>query len=210
MVNPPIRYSHRQGTDMDDPRVSEKLNNCSVGIAGAGGLGSNVAMALARSGVGRLVIVDFDKVEESNLNRQYFFLDQVGEYKVEALMENIRRASRTCFVEVLNRKLEKGSMHEPFADVDVVVEALDAAQTKADFIEDVMVNLPDKPIVAASGVAGIGGSERIAVERFGNLRIVEDHLALSSDEDVLLSPKVGIFAHHQANLVLEILMGVGK
>ncbi|MBN1538778.1 MAG: sulfur carrier protein ThiS adenylyltransferase ThiF [Candidatus Thermoplasmatota archaeon] len=195
---------------MDDPGVSEKLSGCSVGIAGAGGLGSNAAMALARSGVGRLVIVDFDRVEASNLNRQYFFLDQVGEYKVEALMENIRRATRDCFVEIMNKKLEKGSMHEPFVDVDVVVEALDDARTKADFIEDIMVNLPGKPLVAASGVAGIGGSERITVERFGDLRIVEDHQALSSDEDVLLSPKVGVFAHHQANLVLEILLGGGK
>jgi sulfur carrier protein ThiS adenylyltransferase len=195
---------------MDDPRITEKLNGCSVGIAGAGGLGSNVAMALARSGVGRLVIVDFDKVEESNLNRQYYFFDQVGEFKVEALMDNIRRATKNCFVEVLNKKLRKGSMHEPFADVDVVVEALDAAQTKADLIEDVMVNLPDMPIVAASGVAGIGGSERITVERFGKLWIVEDHQALSSDEDVLLSPKVGIFAHHQANVVLEILLEDGR
>ena len=146
-------------------------------------------------------------VEESNLNRQYFFMDQVGEYKVEALRENIERVVRSCHVEILNKKLDKGTMHEPFDEVDVIVEALDSAVVKADFIEDVLRRIPGKPIVAASGVAGIGGSERIVLERFGDLYLVQDHEAHSSDEDVLLSPKVGLFAHYQANVVLDILLG---
>jgi len=192
---------------MDDIKISRTLSASSVGIAGAGGLGSNVAMALARAGVGHLLIVDFDRVERSNLNRQYYFIDQVGEYKVEALRENIERAVKGCHVEILNKKLEKGSMHVPFDEVDVVVEALDSASTKADFIEDVLNNLPGKPLVGASGVAGIGGGQRVVLERFGDLYLVQDHEARSSDEDVLLSPKVGLFAHYQANVVLEILNG---
>jgi len=193
---------------VNDPEVARKLSGSSVGIAGAGGLGSNVAMALARAGVGHLLIIDFDKVEESNLNRQYYFRDQIGEYKVEALRENIEKAVTTCHVEIFHGKLEKGTMHEPFGEVDVVVEALDAAQTKADLIEDILSNLPGKPVVGASGVAGIGGSERIKLERFGDLLLVQDHEAKPSEEDVLLSPKVGLFAHYQANVVLEVLMGV--
>jgi sulfur carrier protein ThiS adenylyltransferase len=98
-------------------------------------------------------------------------------------------------------------MHEPFEEVDVVVEALDAARTKADFIEDVLTNLPGKPLVGASGVAGYGGSERLKLERFGDLYLVQDHEARSSEEDVLVSPKVGLFAHYQANVVLELLLG---
>jgi sulfur carrier protein ThiS adenylyltransferase len=195
---------------MENPDVASKLSRSSVGIAGAGGLGSNAAMALARAGVGHLLIVDFDKVEESNLNRQYYFMDQVGEYKVEALRENIDRAVRTCHVEILNKKLIKGSMHEPFGGVDVIVEALDSAVAKADFIEDVMKGLPGKTLIAASGVAGFGGSERVRFERFGDLILVQDHEALPSDEDVLLSPKVGLFAHYQANIVLDILLGGSK
>jgi sulfur carrier protein ThiS adenylyltransferase len=195
---------------MDDPEVNGKLNRASVGIAGAGGLGSNVAMALARAGVGHLLIVDFDRVEGSNLNRQYYFKDQIGEYKVEAIRENIERAVTTCHVELLNKILKKGTMHEPFTDVDVVVEALDSARSKADFIEDVLTNLPGKPLVGASGVAGYGGGERIRLERFGDLYLVQDHEARSSDEDVLLSPKVGLFAHYQSNIVLELLMGGKK
>jgi sulfur carrier protein ThiS adenylyltransferase len=200
----------KQGLIMQDPEIMEILRNSSVGIAGAGGLGSNAAMALARSGVGHLLIVDFDRVETSNLNRQYYFRDQIGEFKVEALRENIERAVKGCHVELFNSKLKKGSMHEPFAEVDVVVEALDSAGVKADLIEDVLTNLPGKPLVAASGVAGIGGGERVALERFGDLYLVQDHEARSSDEDVLLSPKVGLFANYQANVVLEILAGLKR
>ena len=205
-----MNFPCRQGHRMDDIKISMTLSASSVGIAGAGGLGSNVAMALARAGVGHLLIVDFDRVEGSNLNRQYYFKDQIGEYKVEAIRENIERAVDGCHVELLNKKLEKGSMHEPFTEVDVVVEALDSASTKADFIEDVLNNLPGKPLVGASGVAGIGGGQRMVLERFGNLHLVQDHEARSSDEDVLLSPKVGLFAHYQANVVLEILLGGGR
>ena len=118
----------------DGEKISKILRSSSVGIAGAGGLGSNVAMALARAGVGSLVIVDFDRVEASNLNRQYFFLDQVGRWKVEALEENIHRAVGECKVKPLNIRLVPGRMHEPFGDVDVIVEALDRASAKVSFI----------------------------------------------------------------------------
>ena len=192
---------------MEKIEVSRKLKGSFVGVAGAGGLGSNIAMALARAGVGHLLIIDFDRVEASNLNRQYFFLDQVGDLKVEALKKNIQRAVNGCDVDMINRKLEKGFMADPFRDVDVVVEALDLASTKVSFIEEILLGLPGKPIVAASGVAGIGGSERIRQQRYDDLYIVEDPQALSSEEDVLLCPKVGQFAHHQANIVLEILVG---
>ncbi len=165
-------------------------------------------MALARAGVGRLVVVDFDNVEESNLNRQYYFLDQVGRPKLECLRENIERAVRGCQIDMVDMKLERGSMFRPFGDVDVVVEALDRASTKAAFIEEVMLRLPEKPIVAASGVAGIGASERIVYSRYGKLHLIEDPEARSSDDDVLLAPKVCLFAHYQANVVLEILLEV--
>lgn len=191
---------------MQDNDIEVKLARASVGIAGAGGLGSNVAMALARAGVGHLLIVDHDRVEGVNLNRQYYFLDQIGEFKVEALRRNIERAVEGCRVEILCKKLEKGSMFEPFRDVDVVVEALDSARSKADLLEDILRNLPGKPLVGASGVAGVGGEERIVLERFGELYLVQDHEARSSEDDVLLCPKVGLFAHYQADIVLRILL----
>lgn len=193
----------------DKDQVALRLKGSYVGIAGAGGLGSNVAMALARAGVGRLLIVDFDKVESSNLNRQYFFREQVGRSKVDALKENIIRAVEGCDVFVLNQRLEKGAMADPFYEVDIIVEALDSASTKVAFIEEVLTKYPDRYLVVASGVAGIGGSERVEIKRFGSLIMVDDPQAYSSDEDILLSPKVGVFAHHQANIVLELLMEDG-
>lgn len=186
--------------------VAKKLEDSSVGIAGLGGLGSNVAMALARAGVGRLVLVDFDKVEEGNLNRQAYFRDQVGMLKTEALRKNIQSAMPEAAVEVKNLKLAPGQMHLPFRDVDVVVEALDNAATKAAFIEEIMIKLPGIPVVAASGVAGYGASDRIETRKSGMLHLVHDNMAKPSDEDVLLAPKVGLFAHWQANIVLEILL----
>ncbi len=188
--------------------VEEQLMLASVGIAGAGGLGSNVAMALARAGVGHLVLVDFDAVEEKNLTRQYFFRDQVGELKVAALKNNIDRAVRGVKVDAINKRLVPGKMAEPFRKVDVVVEALDAAETKAQFIEELLLELPGKPIVAASGVTGWGTCESIEMRRIPPLYLVEDKEAKSSDAGILLAPKVGLLAHMQANMVMEIILGV--
>jgi sulfur carrier protein ThiS adenylyltransferase len=192
----------------DRAKLKARLSKASVGIAGAGGLGSNAAMALARAGVGHLVIVDFDKVEERNLTRQYYFLDQVGMLKVDALKANIDRAVRDVRVDAVARQLIPGEMAAPFRDVDVVVEALDAAETKTGFVREVLRDLPGKPVVAASGVAGWGGCERLELKRFAPLYLVRDDRARSSEEGVLLAPKVGTMANMQANLVLEILLGV--
>lgn len=188
-------------------KLEAKLRKASVGIAGAGGLGSNAAVALARAGVGRLVIVDFDTVEKKNLTRQYYFLDQVGKLKVEAIKATIERAIEGVKVDAIAKKLLPGEMAAPFKDVDVVVEALDDAQTKTRFVKEVMRDLPGKPVVAASGVAGWGGCERIELKRFEPLHLVCDQRAKSSDEGLLLAPKVSTLANMQANVVLELLLG---
>lgn len=188
-------------------KIRKRLRETSVGIAGAGGLGSNAAVSLARAGVGKLVIVDFDKVEESNLDRQYYFFDQIGRLKVNALRENIHKIDPSIKVEAINLKLKSGSMEEPFKEVDVVIEALDNAETKASFIEEILLKLPDKPLIAASGVAGYGGAERIKTLRMGNLYLCSDDEAPSSDEDVLVAPRVALMANWEANLAIEILLG---
>jgi len=191
-------------------KIRMKLMNSSVGIAGAGGLGSNIAVSLARAGVGRLVIVDFDSVEESNLNRQYYFRDQIDMVKVGALKKNINRIDESIKVEISNDRLTEGTMDRPFHDVDVIVEALDKAETKTDFIEEIMQKIPDKPLVACSGVAGYGHSDRISTKKLGNLYMVYDEQAKESDEDVLMAPRVSMMANWQANIVLEILLGEDK
>lgn len=191
-------------------KIRKKLRESSVGIAGLGGLGSNAAVALARAGVGRLVLVDFDKVEEDNLDRQYYFLDQIGKFKVDALRDNIERINPEVKVEIHDLKLVKGSMEKPFSGVDVVIEALDDAKSKADFIEEIMLKLPDTPVVGVSGVAGYGHSDRIVTRRCGNLYLVYDEDARSSDDDVLVASRVALMANWEANLAIEILLGEDK
>ena len=191
-------------------KIRKKLKKSSVGIAGLGGLGSNAAVSLARAGIGRLVLVDFDKVEKSNLGRQYYFLNQIGKLKTKALKENIKKIDLKIKVETFNLKLMKGSMETPFKDVDLVIEALDNAKTKADFIEEIMLKFPKKPIVAASGVTGYGNSDRISTKYFKKLNVVYDEEALSSEDDVLTAPRVALIANWEANLAIEILLGKEK
>ena len=191
-------------------KINKKLKNSSVGIAGLGGLGSNAAIALIRAGVGRLVLVDFDVVEKSNLTRQYYFLDQIGKPKTIALQDNIRKINSNVLINLYNEKLDKGSMEKRFKDVDVVIEALDSAETKTAFVEEILTKLPNKPIVSASGVAGYGHSDRINTKRLGNLHMCYDESAPSCDEDILSAPRVALMANWEANLAIEIILGEDK
>ncbi|KYK30627.1 MAG: hypothetical protein AYK22_03340 [Thermoplasmatales archaeon SG8-52-3] len=191
-------------------KIRKKLKDTSIGIAGLGGLGSNAAVSLARAGIGRLVLVDFDKVEEKNLGRQYYFIEHIGRSKVDSLKEIIEKINPQVKLVIHNLKLEKGKMEKPFKDVNVVIEALDNAETKTIFIEEILTKLPKKPIIAASGVAGYGNSDRIKTKRLGNLFMCYDGQAKSSDDDVLMAPRVSIMANWEANLALEIILGEDK
>jgi sulfur carrier protein ThiS adenylyltransferase len=183
-------------------RLSEKK----VGIAGAGGLGSNCAAALTRAGVGRLVIADFDRVSEANLDRQFFFLDQVGSLKVDALTENLRRIDPVLSVEAHALRLDPDSLIRIFTGCDVLVEAFDTAEAKAMMIETVLARMPGTPLVSASGLAGFGRSEDIRVRRSGLLWLVGDLVSEVGPESPPMAPRVGIAASMEANLVLEILL----
>ena len=191
-------------------RIEKILRESSVGIAGLGGLGSNAAISLARAGIGQLVLVDFDKVEKKNLTRQYYFLDQIGKTKVDSLKENIKKINPKVKIITHNIKLKKGFMEKPFQDITVVIEALDNAEIKTLFIEEILSKLPDKPIIAASGVAGYGHSDRITTKRLGHLYMCYDEKAKSSDDDVLMAPRVSLMANWEANLALEIILGEDK
>jgi sulfur carrier protein ThiS adenylyltransferase len=184
----------------------EKLKGTCVGIAGCGGLGSNCAMALARAGVGRLVIADFDVVDAKNLDRQYYFLDQVGEKKVVALRENIRRANPDVIVEAHDVRLGPGEVVQIFPDCRVIVEAFDRADMKLMIIETLTERFPDKFIVVGSGLAGYGGNNALRTRRLGNLFICGDEASEVSEELPPLAPRVGAVACLQANQVLEIVL----
>jgi sulfur carrier protein ThiS adenylyltransferase len=186
--------------------IKQKLRNYAVGIAGAGGLGSNCAVALARVGIGKLVIADFDIVTESNLNRQYFFRDQIGIKKVLALKENISRISTNVQVEIHDIKLNKQNIGSLFKDCNVIVEAFDLAEMKKMLIETCITQLPNIPVVIGSGMAGFGDSNSIKVRRNENIYICGDEKTEISDKHLPLAPRVGIVANMQANTVLEILL----
>lgn len=188
------------------PKIKEKLKNSCIGIAGLGGLGSNAAVSLARSGIGKLILIDFDRIEESNLNRQYYFKDQIGKYKTEALAENIKRINEEIELIIFNTILEPNNMVKYFKDADIIIEALDKAEMKSKFIEKIQLELPNIPLIGASGVAGYGNSDSIVTKDLDNLYMVYDENAPSSDEGILVAPRVCLFANWEANIALSILL----
>ncbi len=187
------------------PEERKALESARVGIAGAGGLGSNCAMHLVRSGVAHLTIADFDVVSESNLNRQFFFRDQIGMKKVEALKANLLRIDPDAEVRALDMRLDATTVRETFADCDVVVEAFDAAEAKAMIVSALAGS--GKKIVTASGMAGWGRSNEMRVRKMGD-RIV----AVGDGESAVgacaapHSPRVGIAAAMEANSVIALLL----
>ena len=187
--------------------IQRRLSGKIVGIAGAGGLGSNCAVALARVGIGKLIITDFDIVNKSNLNRQYYFYEQIGQKKVVALKENIVAIDHTVEVEAYDVKLTPDSIVTLFSDCDVIVEAFDLAGMKQMIIETVLSEMPGKPLVTGLGMAGWGDSNSLRFREEGNLYICGDEKSEISEDSPPLAPRVGIVANMQANTVLEILLG---
>lgn len=191
---------------MNFETIKSILKEKSVGIAGCGGLGSNCAVALARVGVGKLIICDFDIITETNLNRQYFFYDQLGQKKALALKENINRINPEVTVEAHDIKLNADNIFEFFSDCDVIVEAFDRADMKQMILETVLCHMPGKPLVSGIGLSGWGDSNSIQMQHTGNLYICGDGISEATDDNPPLAPRVGIVANMQANTVLEILL----
>lgn len=190
------------------PGVHERVKRATVGIAGAGGLGSAIAVALARIGVGHLIVADFDVVEPSNLNRQQYFIDQIGLPKVEALRENLARVNPNVRLTPHNLRLTPENIPALFAETDVLVEAFDAPDQKAMLVEAFLARFPHKPLVAASGLAGCAPSNTVRTRRAaGSLYLVGDEITAARPGEGLMAPRVGIAAHHQANAVLRLLLG---
>ena len=183
------------------------LEKAKIGIAGLGGLGSNVISHLVRAGIRRFVAADFDVVSASNLNRQFFFADQVGRKKTEALAENLRRIAPDLELDFRDLRLTEENTQDLFADCDVVVEAFDKADAKTMLIGA----LADSgiPVVAASGLVGFGKSNDIRVRKAGKaLYLVGDLVSGISPELAPASPRVGIAAAMEANTVVAILLGM--
>jgi len=191
--------------------IKAHLGKYRVGIAGAGGLGSNCAAALARCGIGTLVICDFDIVEEENLTRQFYFTGQVGMKKTCALKENLMKINPNVKVIVHDTVLDRDNIPEIFEGCDVIVEAFDRADMKEMIIETVQTRMPGIPLIVGSGLAGWGNTNTLRCRKIDDfLYVCGDEYAEVSEELPPLAPRVGIVAFMQANQVIEILMNRGK
>ena len=190
------------------PGVHRAIKNSTVGIAGLGGLGSAIAIALARIGVGRLILVDFDVVEPSNLNRQQYFVEDLGKPKTEAMEANLARINPYVKITTHTVRLTPENTPTIFADVDVLAEAFDTPDGKAMLVESFSSAYPDRPIVVATGLAGHAPSNTITTRRVGKSLIVCGDLVTAAQPGVgLMAPRVGVAAHHQANAILQLLLG---
>ncbi|MBC8379645.1 MAG: sulfur carrier protein ThiS adenylyltransferase ThiF [Planctomycetes bacterium] len=189
------------------PHTFLELQNAVVGIAGLGGLGSNVAVALTRLRVGKLILVDFDNVEESNLNRQNYFMDQIGRHKIDASLENLHRINPEANLEGHKARLTPEKIPEVFKGCHVIAECFDRADQKQMIVETVLTKMKDAVIVSVSGLAGFGRSNEIVTRRVSErLILVGDTVSGIGPGVPLTAPRVGIAAYHQANAISEILL----
>lgn len=182
----------------------EKLATVRVGIAGAGGLGSNCAMLLARSGIRKFVIADCDFVDASNLNRQFFFADQIGQNKVHALKANIHALDSAIDIVCHTTLLDAANVSTIFSSCDIIVEALDSIESKRMMAQ---IFLPDDPLlVSASGMAGWGG-ESMRVRKIRNDMVIVGDFSRDIATHPPLAPRVMMAAAMQADAVLEYVLG---
>jgi len=187
------------------PGMTARLARCCVGIAGCGGLGSNVAVALTRAGVGHLILADFDKVEPSNLNRQSFFQRDIGRSKVEAIADQLRAIQAGIFLDLHDSEVTPENAAKIFGGADLLIEAFDDAASKVRLIEAWTRAFPDRHIVCGNGLAGYGRTEDLKVVRTGRIVFCGD---MESDMAMGLSaPRVLAVAAMQANVAVELLMG---
>ncbi len=186
--------------------LQQKFSSATVAVCGLGGLGSNIAISLGRAGIGRLILVDFDKVDITNLHRQQYKASQIGRYKTDALTENLREIAPYLEMVPVTEKLREDNICALLADADVICEAFDGAENKAMLVNTVLEMMPDKYLVAASGMAGIGSPNAIQTRRVTkNFYLCGDGVSDVADDIGLFSSRVMLCAAHQAHTVLRII-----
>lgn len=191
------------------PDVHKKVKAGKVAIAGLGGLGSNIAVMLARIGVGQLLLVDFDIVEPSNLNRQSYTISHLGMPKTMALTKQIEEINPFINLKPQNVKVTEGNILELFNGYDIICEAFDQPEVKSMLVNEALSQLPDIKIVSASGMAGYDSSNLIQTVRpMKRLYVCGDMENGAEIGRGLMAPRVQICAGHQANMVLRLLLGI--
>ena len=191
----------RHGKDLQN-----KISSTTVGICGLGGLGSNIAIALARAGIGKLILIDFDKVDTTNLHRQQYKASQVGMYKTEALKENLKEINPYLETEIQTVCVTEENVKELLKECDIICEAFDNAECKAMLTNFVLEEMPDKYLVAASGMAGMGSGNSIHTRKVTKrFYLCGDEISDVKDGIGLVSSRVMLCAAHQAHMVLRLI-----
>ncbi len=188
------------------PNIHSSLKKGKIVVLGLGGLGSNIAISLARIGVGHLILADFDVVEPSNLNRQQYFISDIGKYKTDAIKNHIKNINPFIKIDTVNKIIDSSNINE-FEDVDIIMEAFDNPRYKAEIASFILKNMKDKYLISSSGMAGFYDSNiiktRMIKERFF---ICGDGVNEAKEGDGLMAPRVSICANHMANLATNILI----
>lgn len=186
--------------------LQKKLERACVAIAGLGGLGSHVAFSLARMGVGHLCLMDFDTVDLTNLNRQQYFLRHVGRLKTDALSEQLRELNPYLDIRTDCVCVTEENVPFLFAETDIVCEAFDAPEAKAMLVNGILEHFPEKYLVAASGMAGYGDSNRIRTRRItSHFYLCGDEVSDAASCGGLMAARVALCAAHEANLIVQLI-----
>ena len=184
------------------------FSSATVAICGLGGLGSNIAICLARAGVGKLILIDFDRVDITNLHRQQYKVNQIGKYKTDALSENLKEIAPYIELETHTESVTEENDAHLLRGADIICEAFDDAECKAMLTNLVLETMPDKYFVAASGMAGMGSANTIQTRRvMSQFYLCGDEESDVQSEGSLVASRVMLCAAHQAHTVLRILAG---
>lgn len=190
------------------PEMYKRISEGSAAVAGLGGLGSHIAVMLARAGVGELVLVDFDKVELTNLNRQAYDLSHLGQWKTKALEEILRKINPYLKIRVRNEYVTEENVKELFRDCPILCEAFDKPKEKAMLVNTVLEQCPKTVVVSGVGMAGYGSANAIETQRrIKRLYLCGDRETELNSDTCLMSSRVMVCAAHQANMVLRLLLG---
>ena len=193
-------------TERHGKELQQAFSSGTVAICGLGGLGSNIAILLARAGIGKLILIDFDRVDITNLHRQQYKASQIGMYKTEALAENLREINPYIDLEAHTERITEDNAIRLLKDADIICEAFDDAECKAMLTNTVLSEMPDKYLVAASGMAGMETANSIKTRRITiRFYLSGDETSEVSDDIGLVAPRVALCAAHQAHTVLRIL-----
>ena len=188
--------------------LQRRFSEATVAVCGLGGLGSNIAIALARAGIGKLILIDFDRVDITNLHRQQYKASQIGLYKTDALADNLAEIAPYMEIATITVKLSEDNLTTCLKEADIVCEALDNAEAKAMLVNGVLEQLTGCFLVAASGMAGMETPNTIKTRKIGKrFYLCGDEVSDVADTIGLVAPRVMLCAAHQAQTVLRILVG---